>query len=290
MKRCYLFIVANKDQCISMIPELLVSSSTTNTDPSGVVLIMACVFDNTKLSFPIFDAHDFSCIKSCKPNILKGSSHHGSVGYYASFGNKGSFDKVVHSSPSVGQYAWKKNSNPNKQYLISMRACRYEEQIALEIDSCVNRIGRVIPNIRCVISPVIDTAFEIQKERGHINLQSTLTSENGCWQTSICINAQTKDFHNEHDCTYTLITVPDQDYFHPPSTNHNYQFLFKISKTDMIHIDMVPGVSFMFSGVFLTHRQNKKINSTSSNEVLASDQVFAYRDVRRACQTTMIVD
>ena len=99
-------MVAKKQECISIFPELFVSSSTTNTDLSGKVIIMACVYDDTKSSSPCWQMIDYTSIKSCKPNILSGLSHHGSVGYYASFGNKGSFDKVIDSS--VGQYVTKK--------------------------------------------------------------------------------------------------------------------------------------------------------------------------------------
>ena len=35
-------------------------------------------------------------------------------------------------------------------------------------------------------------------------------SDSGLWQSEICINAMTRDFHTEKDITYTLISVPDQ--------------------------------------------------------------------------------
>ena len=44
---------------------------------------------------------------------------------------------------------------------------------------------------------------------GQINLKSTETSLYGLWQSEICVNSYTDDFHNENDATYTLITVPN---------------------------------------------------------------------------------
>ena len=39
-----------------------------------------------------------------------------------------------------------------------------------------------------------------------------MTSENGLWQSELCVNALTRDFHTEKDISYTLISVPTQDY------------------------------------------------------------------------------
>jgi hypothetical protein len=265
-KKRYVFITANKEECISMFPELLVSSSTTNTDPSGKVLLMACCLDNGK-SYRCnrWDKDDFKSIKSCKPNILSASSHHGSVGYYASFGNKGSFDKTVDSS--VGQYVTKKHKNNNRQNSINTLASSYEQKIATVIDSTVRCMDKLLPNIRSIISPCIDTAYQLQNGTKDINLMKVSSSNNGCWQSSICINAETKSFHNEHDCTYTLIAIPDQDFFNTKSKDEEYNFIFKLSPDNMVHIDLIAGISFIFSGHFLTHRQSKKCCDESLNSV-----------------------
>lgn len=168
---------------------------------------------------------------------------------------------------SVGQYVNKKKSDLIRQVQIDEDASRYDNKISLEIKVCCNIMGRLLPNIRSVISPVIDTAFEIQNEVGDINLQPISSSKNGCWQTSVCINAQTSDFHIEKDCTYTLISIPRQEYFKSTTKKDAFNFIFKLSKTEMVNIELVPSLSFIFSGLFLTHRQNKKNQNTSSNDV-----------------------
>ena len=108
-----------------------------------------------------WQSDDFGKIKSCKSTILSSSSHHGSVGYYASFGNKGSFDKTTHTS--VRQYVKKRNKNPIKQSCINETAKSYKECIGIEINSSVASISKFIPNIRTLISPVIETAFTISR-------------------------------------------------------------------------------------------------------------------------------
>ena len=266
IKNRYILILAQKKECLKILPDLFVSSSVTNKTPSGTVVIMACVLDTKKFnqSSP-WQSADFTKLKSCKPNILSSSSHHGSVGYYASFGNKGSFDKTTHTS--VGQYVKKRSNNPIKQSSINATANSYEKRIDVQINSSVASISKFIPNIKTLISPVLETAFEIQKETGSINLQSFPSSKNGCWQTSICVDAQTSHFHTENDCTYTLISVPDQVCFKSSANSNNYSFIFKLSNTELINLNLIPGVSFIFSGMYLTHRQNKNRDETSTNDV-----------------------
>lgn len=265
MKRQCLFIIANKNECQSLIPNVFVSQSTTNTNPSGKVILMACMFDCGTSNCTPWQPSDFTFVKSCKPNIISGSSHHESLGYYASFGNKGSYSKVIDSS--VGQYVSKTNKDPSKQKTIDEMASKYEKRIVKEIDRCVTNMERYLPNIQTIISPVIDTAYEIQSEVGDINLQPMSSSKSGYWQYSICINAQTQQFHNENDCTYTIINVPHQDYFKTSTKKPNYKFIFKLSNMDMVNIELYPTMSFIFSGLFLTHRQNKKNDNISSNDV-----------------------
>ena len=49
-------------------------------------------------------------------------------------------------------------------------------------------------------------------------------SEAGLWQSSVCVNCQTSILHTENDCTYTVITTPNQ------GTNVVPIFLFEIQK------------------------------------------------------------
>jgi hypothetical protein len=102
------------------------------------------------------------------------------------FGNKGSFDKTTHTS--IGQYTEKKNVNPIKQANINDIANRYEKLTDSQISSSITSLSKFIPEIRSLISPVLETAFEIQQNTTDINLNSTASSKDGCWQTTICMN------------------------------------------------------------------------------------------------------
>ena len=69
----------------------------------------------------------------------------------------------------------------------------------------------------------------------------------------MCVNTQTTEFHTEMDYTYTLIHVPDQ---YVAENNSEYHFIFQLSTCMNVSIHMKPGLSFMFSRQFLTHRQS----------------------------------
>ena len=117
MKYSQMIITASKAECMSHLPSLITSLSTCNTKPSGVIVLLASTLKPMSRSNKCWNLQDYSRLKKCKPNILKSLNHHKSSGYYASFGNKGSFDKVFDSS--VGQYVLKKNPSLLKQLNIN---------------------------------------------------------------------------------------------------------------------------------------------------------------------------
>ena len=122
-KRRLFMITANKTDCIKVLPNSLTSSSTYNSNPSNIVVLLACIFKESTKDNKVWIGDDFSRVKKCKPNILQSSSHHGSTGYYASFGNKGSFDKAV--STLIGQYTCKKKDSVSKQVVVNKEATLY---------------------------------------------------------------------------------------------------------------------------------------------------------------------
>jgi hypothetical protein len=261
IKRNMILILIKKTDAIKLLPTLIITSSTYNSDPSGYVIVLLIKMKPISDDFKKWNDDDFKRIKSCKPNIIQSSSHHQSSGYYASFGNKGSFEKAV--SSSVGQYTCKKSSSLTKQLQINNEATYYERVTSLEIKRAVDSFATVIPTIRSVISPVIEVAFDMQENKSDLNLKEGLATKDGCWQSSLCVNATTKCFHTEPDCTYTLISVPNQSMKSKDENINRYDFIFQISQRHHISIKLTPGVSFLFSGMYLTHRQNM-CNNTSS--------------------------
>ena len=89
----------------------------------------------------------------------------------------------------------------------------------------------------------------MQADHGDVNLQQVKTSSSGLWQSKVCINATTKKWHTENDCSYTLVSVPKQDCV------REYVFFFRLNSNKCIGIPMQSGVSFVSSMKLLTHRQ-----------------------------------
>ena len=139
----------------------------------------------------------------------------------------------------------------------------YEKKVDNEISRAVMDMNSVLPKIRSIISPIIETAFELQSSKKDINIKEVYASSSGCWQSSICVNATTGQFHTETDCTYTLISVPHQDAIKLDNHENLYNFLFSLTAKKKVNIPLYPGVSFIFSAPFLTHRQHRNENALS---------------------------
>ena len=257
----FVMITATRIECQKYLQSLIVSSTVRNAQPSGQVVLLICVARKIPEGNMFWTSTDYKNIKKTKPNILAVNNHHDSKGFYASFGNKGSFDKCI--SSSVGQYATKRNKCTEKQLEIIESADRYEKKIDNEISRAVMDMNSVLPKIRSIISPIIDTAFELQTSKKDINIKKVYTSASGCWQSSICVNATTGQFHTENDCTYTLISVPHQNTIKFDNQKNHYNFLFSLNNKKKVNIPLYPGVSFIFSAPFLTHRQHRNENALS---------------------------
>ena len=86
------------------------------------------------------------------------------------------------------------------------------------------------------------------------------------WQSTICVNAQTTQLHTENDNTYTVVSVPKQCVETKILPEHI--IIFELKKKDTLGIAMEHGVSFIFSGKFLTHRQALNENKVSNETFL----------------------
>ena len=130
-----------------------------------------------------------------------------------------------------------------------MEAQSFENLLGEDIKHGVESLVTVLPTVKEYIAPTLNIAYNLQSEIGDCNLKATAVSEVGLWQSSICVDCQTSSFHTENDCTYTIITTPQQDKKCAPI------FLFEIKKGFTVGLQMDPGLSFMFSGKYLYHRQ-----------------------------------
>ena len=71
----------------------------------------------------------------------------------------------------------------------------------------------------------------------------------------MCVNASTGDFHTEKDTSYTLITVPSQEIKEQKKIGNEYSFLFKLNANTTISLPLSIDLTFLFSGMFISHRQ-----------------------------------
>ena len=120
----------------------------------------------------------------------------------------------------------------------------------------MDRLSKFFPNLSELIAPILNVAYVKQIDDGDVNFNLSKTSKDGLWQSELCVNALTRDFHTEKDATYTLISVPQQDFDDKtrkkPSTIF---FLFNLNENTTIGIKMSQSSSFIFNGTMLTHRQ-----------------------------------
>ena len=127
---------------------------------------------------------------------------------------------------------------------------------AKEIRTAVSFFKKFVRNMPMLISPVLNVAHRLQKIKGDVNLRKVMTSDDGVWKSQICVNLSTLILHTECDCTYTLIIIPLQKIKRSKNSKMDSMFLFQLHKDTTISLPLQSGLSFAFSGLFLTHRQN----------------------------------
>ena len=197
-------------------------------------------------------------LKKCKNSIcIQGGkyNHFNSQGYIAAFGNKALFAQS-HVKSTVSQYANKKGKDDTHASKIADDANIFESLIAQEVETAVDRFSKYFPNIRSLIAPILKIAFEKQKDTGDINFKEVMTSNHGLWQSELCCDAITRDFHTERDITYTLISIPYQftDNVEKKQCKPTY-FMLQLNEKNTIAFRMTPKSSFFFSGTMITHKQ-----------------------------------
>ena len=149
---------------------------------------------------------------------------------------------------SVAQYAQKK-CNKMARY----KGSCIEELSQTEMKYGIKQLSQHIRILPTLISPIISTTYIMQKSICNINIKESRASDDGIWQMSMCVDYETQKFHTELDCIYTLLHVPHQKRLKGSS---KYHFLFKFSDDMNISFHLKAGISIMFSGQYITHRQS----------------------------------
>ena len=146
--------------------------------------------------------------------------------------------------------------NQTTQKIIHEKAIALENHFTEELSSAATKFVRYLRCAKHLLSPVLKVAYDAQSTWGDINLSNVATSVNGMWQSQICVDASTALEHTENDCTYTVISVPNQDIALSRKMRKSLYFVFSISNSESLRIPLTPRISFFYSGLFLVHRQN----------------------------------
>ena len=160
----------------------------------------------------------------------------------------------MNNKSSVTQYVSKKFKNLDRMYTSIENAAIMEDISSDEIIMGIKGLQSVFPSIDKFIAPIIRVTHNLQEDIGDLNLKQVKTSEYGLWQTSICDTCQTTNLHTKKDCTYTIMSVPEQDT--STTTIPECYFVIELKKGHTVGIKMDPGLTFMFSGRYLMHRQS----------------------------------
>ena len=245
--------------------------------PSGMILLCVCkVGANEQCNGIKWGNAEEKILKSVKNSTITATnSHHGSHGGHYSFGNKAFYGKV--GSSSVSQYAVKKSNDISAKVL--------EELFSNEVRYGVNNIAKHIPIVKELISPVLDVAYEMQCHQGDINLKEVYLKNSGIWKTSVTVDAYTKDFHTENDCTYTVIHVPMQVSLYKC---HAYHFQFALNEKHNISIPLHECTTILFSAKCLTHRQTFVDNHDHKKDVFINFGAYGNQQLFNHMRKTFV--
>ena len=87
-----------------------------------------------------------------------------------------------------------------------------EDMITVEMNLAKLTLSKIVQQVERLILPALDVAHDMQRQYSDINLKLRGQSCDNMWSTNVCINATTEEYHTEKDTSYTLITVPLQNF------------------------------------------------------------------------------
>lgn len=129
-----------------------------------------------------------------------------------------------------------------------------EETIYGGIYGDIIELTKYFPNLKDMISPDISNiskSFDLNED--YLSKEAGKMYKLGMLNGHFCLNARTKQSHTECDSSYTVISVPPQNY--DGFNTLNAEFHFDISENMTLVIPMFPKVAFVYSGFLLCHHQ-----------------------------------
>ena len=139
---------------------------------------------------------------------------------------------------------------------------------------------RFLP-LRGKLSPKISVMQNIMDIYPDKCYKDRYLENNGFTNFHLCINAATEIEHTEHDSSYTVIVVPNQETCSKSNGfNSRARFELVINESTTILINMYPGGLFTYSGYMLTHRQQLKSNMKDAEMFV---NIVSYNSKRLFC-------
>ena len=158
---------------------------------------------------------------------------------------------------------------------------KLEKKVHDILELSITLINNRFHPLRGKFSPqvaVMQNVMEIYPEKKYKEKE---LENNGFINVHFCINAATEMEHTEHDSSYTVIMVPNQDNSSTANGIHAPgRFELVINKSTTMLINMYPGIMFTYSGYMLTHRQQLNRNLKESEDFV---NIISYNSKRLFC-------
>lgn len=206
----------------------------------------------------LWSSNFVNTLKSMKSvNMVgNGSKHHQSYGRYYGLGIINKF-----SSEKIGEFSNRKLNMSNIKQVENLKSVLKQDFEVLH-----HRINRVIPNgtdssfslMTTMVDIVNDTSNDKVSSSVQMLCNDNVNVGNGCLTGYVCENAETKEYHQESDNSYTCIGIP---YVTKELKDKMglYQFQFKWNMNNEvpsdINVGLHPGTLLFYSGFCVYHRQ-----------------------------------
>ena len=189
---------------------VFIESSITHKSMSGMVILFVTQQHNDSDGHK-WDEKDITKLRHSKHSTVgnKSHPHFGASGEYYSFGVSAVYK--VDDGSSVGNYSNKRHKVEEKSIIMNMYATQLEKQLIDSMATALQHLSTICYNVYNWIAPVVDVAYNLQRENGDINIKNSVLFQLGVPQAQICVNATTAEFHTEYDQSLTYICVPKQN-------------------------------------------------------------------------------
>lgn len=121
-------------------------------------------------------------------------------------------------------------------------------EISIALINGINVLSVVLREISLLLSPVLDTASQMQERRGIIGLTDVDTPYVGGWNSYLYVNGRIGVLHTEKDCTYTFITVQNPIKNSNTTLQNKPMFLYKVNSKQQTMLPLMNDLSFAYNG------------------------------------------